>query len=199
MRRMAPPGGPALLPARGGRGRRPSIRSRTVSSSSSSRAACRPKAWSGAYGCHGCLSIDRLLSLATLWLRADVRNLERIPEDGPVLLVGNHSGGNVAPDTLVFTLAFNSYFGVERPFYQLAHNLVLAMPQLSWLRKFGAVAASPKNTEAAFRAGAALLVYPGGDYEVHRPTWESATVDFGGRTGFARVALEHDVPIVPVV
>src|SRR5438874_9200446 len=137
--------------------------------------------------------------LATLWHRAEVRGLDRIPEDGPVLLVGNHSGGNMAPDTLVFTLAFASYFGVERPFYQLAHNLVLAMPQLSWLRKFGAVAASRQNTEAALRAGAALLVYPGGDYEVHRPSWESSTVDFGGRTGFARMALEHDVPIVPVV
>ena len=41
--------------------------------------------------------------------------MERIPEDRPVLLVGNHSGGNLTPDTLVFTLAFYTYFGVERP------------------------------------------------------------------------------------
>ena len=45
-----------------------------------------------------------------------------------MLLVGNHSGGNVTPDTLVFTLAFATYFGVERRFFQLAHNLVLSMP-----------------------------------------------------------------------
>ena len=45
-----------------------------------------------------------------------------------MLLVGNHSGGNITPDTIVFTLAFNAYFGVERPFYQLAHNLVLTSP-----------------------------------------------------------------------
>src|SRR4051812_9765570 len=61
--------------------------------------------------------------LASLWFRAEARHLERIPREGPVLLVGNHSGGNVTPDTLVFTLAFTSYFGVERRFYQLAHNL----------------------------------------------------------------------------
>ena len=42
-------------------------------------------------------------------------------------------------------------------------------------------------------------MYPGGDYEVHRPTWESGQVDFDGRKGFLRLALEHDVPIVPVV
>src|SRR5204862_4838258 len=115
------------------------------------------------------------------------------------LLVGNHSGGNITPDTLVFTLAFNTYFGVERRFYQLAHNLVLAMPQLASLRKFGTVAASPENADKALQSGAALLVYPGGDYEVHRPSWERHRVDFGGRKGFIRLALKEDVPIVPVV
>ena len=87
-----------------------------------------------------------------------------------MLLVGNHSGGNLTPDTTVFTLAFSAYFGVERRFYQLAHNLVLSMPGLGFLRKFGTVAASPANAEKALRSGAAVLVYPGGDHEVHRPT-----------------------------
>ena len=44
-----------------------------------------------------------------------------------------------------------------------------------------------------------MLVFPGGDWEVHRPSWQSAKIDFGGRTGFVRLALEQDVPIVPVV
>ncbi len=116
-----------------------------------------------------------------------------------MLLVGNHSGGNLTPDTGVFTLAFNTYFGVERRFYQLAHNLVLSMPGLGFLRKYGTVAASPANADQALASGAALLVYPGGDYEVHRPSWDAAKVDFGGRKGFLRLALQHDVPIVPVV
>lgn len=137
--------------------------------------------------------------LASYWFRARVRGLDRIPADGPVLLVGNHSGGNMTPDTIVFTLAFNTYFGVERRFFQLAHNLVLAMPGLGRLRKYGTVAANPANAEQALDSGAALLVYPGGDYEVHRPTWDSARVDFGGRKGFIRLALEKDVPIVPIV
>src|SRR5947207_2642847 len=137
--------------------------------------------------------------LASFYFRADVKGLEKIPADGPVLLVGNHSGGNLTPDTLVFTLAFNTYFGVERRFFQLAHNLVLTMPGLGYLRKYGTVAASPENADKALSSGAALLVYPGGDYEVHRPSWESGKVDFGGRKGFIRLALAKDVPIVPVV
>jgi len=137
--------------------------------------------------------------LSSLYFRGEVRGLGNIPEQGPVLLVGNHSGGNLTPDTHVFTLAFCAYFGVERRFYQLAHNLVLSMPGLGSLRKFGTVAASPDNMAKALDSGAALLVYPGGDYEVHRPSWEGNRVDFDGRKGFIRQALKHDVPIVPVV
>jgi 1-acyl-sn-glycerol-3-phosphate acyltransferase len=136
---------------------------------------------------------------ASIWFRGEVRGLGNVPDSGPVLLVGNHSGGNMTPDTTVFTLAFNTYFGVERAFYQLAHNLVLSMPGLGSLRKFGTVAASPSNARKALESGAALLVYPGGDYEVHRPTWERNKVDFDGRKGFIRLALEQNVPIVPVV
>ena len=144
-------------------------------------------------------SLPRLWLAASLYFRGEVRGLGNIPEQGPVLMVGNHSGGNLTPDTTVFTLAYCAYFGVERAFYQLAHNLVLSMPGLSFLRKFGTVAASPENAERALATGAALLVYPGGDYEVHRPSWERNKVDFGGRKGFIRLALEQDVPIVPVV
>jgi 1-acyl-sn-glycerol-3-phosphate acyltransferase len=144
-------------------------------------------------------SLPRQWLLASLWFRGEVRGLGNIPERGPVLMVGNHSGGNMTPDTIVFTLAFCAYFGVERAFYQLAHNLVLSMPGLGFLRKFGTVAASPENAEKALNSGAALLVYPGGDHEVHRPSWETGRVDFAGRRGFVRLALEQDVPIVPVV
>ena len=144
-------------------------------------------------------TLPGLWMLASLYFRAEVRGLQNIPEDGPVLLVGNHSGGNLTPDTHVFTLAFSTYFGVERKFHQLAHNLVLSMPGLGSLRKYGTVAATPENAERALDVGAALLVYPGGDYEVHRPSWESGRVDFGGRKGFIRLAQRREVPLVPVV
>jgi 1-acyl-sn-glycerol-3-phosphate acyltransferase len=137
--------------------------------------------------------------LASIWFRGEVRNLGHIPEQGPVLLVGNHSGGNLTPDTLMFTLAFSTYFGVERRYFQLAHNLVLASPVGQILRKYGTVTASHENAHTALDSGAALLVYPGGDWEVHRPTWEGGKIDFAGRKGFIRLALDEGVPIVPVV
>jgi 1-acyl-sn-glycerol-3-phosphate acyltransferase len=137
--------------------------------------------------------------LASFYFRADVRGLDRIPAEGPVLLVGNHSGGNVTPDTMVFTLAFAAHFGVERRLHPLVHNLVLALP-LPWnLRKAGCVAASPENAALALQRDAAVLVYPGGDWEVHRPSWQEAKVEFAGRKGFVKTALENDAPIVPLV
>jgi 1-acyl-sn-glycerol-3-phosphate acyltransferase len=143
------------------------------------------------------LSLAWLLS--SIWFRGEVRDIGRIPEKGPVLLVGNHSGGNLTPDSTVFTLAFYTYFGVERRFHTLAHNLVLASPIGPMLRRYGTVAASHENARKALDAGAAVLVYPGGDWEVHRPSWQSSQVDFAGRKGFVRLALDADVPIVPVV
>jgi 1-acyl-sn-glycerol-3-phosphate acyltransferase len=143
--------------------------------------------------------LPSLWLLSSLYFRGEVRGLGNVPEDGPVLLVGNHSGGNLTVDSGVFTLGFSAYFGVERSLYTLAHNLVVSWPGLGFLRKHGVIAADPGNAEAALDAGAAVLVYPGGDREVHRPVWERNLVDFGGRQGWIRLALDKDVPIVPVV
>ncbi|MBL1079369.1 acyltransferase family protein [Nocardia sp. 2] len=137
---------------------------------------------------------------ARLYFRPEVRGLERIPARGPILVVGNHSGGNVSPEVMVTTLAFTRHFGPQRPFYQLAHNLVMAAPLLGdAAAKFGTLAANPENARTALRSGAAVLVYPGGDWEVHRPAWQEDRIDFAGRTGFARLAWQERVPIVPMV
>jgi 1-acyl-sn-glycerol-3-phosphate acyltransferase len=144
-------------------------------------------------------TLPGLWLLASYYFRADVRGLHHVPEQGAVLLVGNHSGGNVPPDTFVFALAFSAYFGADRPFYQLAHNLVMVWPGLGFLRRYGTVAAAHENAARALDAGAAVLVYPGGDYETHRPSWESGRIDFDQRKGFIALALERELPIVPVV
>jgi 1-acyl-sn-glycerol-3-phosphate acyltransferase len=145
-------------------------------------------------------ALPLLWLLSTFYFRAEVRDLGNVPADRPVLLVGNHSGGNVIVDTFIFSLAFSTYFGVERPFHQLAHNLAIAWPIAGeMLRKSGTMSASHEHAEEALAAGAPVLVYPGGDWETHRPSWEGSKVDFAGRKGFIRLALDAGVPIVPVV
>jgi 1-acyl-sn-glycerol-3-phosphate acyltransferase len=138
--------------------------------------------------------------IGDLYFRAEVRGLERIPADGPVLLVGNHSGGTLIADTFIFGERFYAHFGAERAFHQLAHDLVFRVPGArASLSRYGTVPASPENMRRALDRGAALLVYPGGDHETYRPSWESARIDFAGRTGFVELARELGVPLVPVV
>ena len=145
-------------------------------------------------------TLPTLRLFSDVYHRAEVRGLRNIPEEGPVLLVGNHSGGTLISDTFVFAQAFYDHFGPLRRFHQLAHDLVFQLPGArASMCRFGTVPASPENMARALERDAALLVYPGGDHETYRPSWESADIDLAGRTGFVKLAIEHDVPIVPVV
>jgi 1-acyl-sn-glycerol-3-phosphate acyltransferase len=147
--------------------------------------------------------IERTLPLMRMtfgnYFRGEVRGLENIPEDGPSLLVGNHSGGLMIADTFVFANEFYEFFGPGRRFHQLAHNLAASNPALGLIRRWGTVVASHDNARKAFKKGAPVLVYPGGDFETFRPSWHGDKIEFGGRKGFIRLALEEGVPIVPVV
>ena len=43
------------------------------------------------------------------------------------------------------------------------------------------------------------MVFPGGDFDATRPTLQQNLIDFNGRTGYVRTAIEAGVPIVPIV
>ena len=145
-------------------------------------------------------TLPALRALSQAYFRAEVSGMEHVPAEGPVLIVGNHSGGTMIADTFVFAQAFYDHFGPARDFHQLAHDLVFKVAGLRTLvQRYGTVPASPANMRRALHLGAALLVYPGGDEESFRPSWESSTVAFGGRMGFVRLALQERVPVVPVV
>jgi len=137
--------------------------------------------------------------LMRAYFRAEVRGLELFPPSGPVLAVCNHSGGMLTPDVLVFGPAFFGRFGYDRPLYTLGHYGIFIAPWGPLLPRLGVVHASPENARKALHAGGAVLVFPGGDYDAYRPTLAANVIDFEGRTGYVRVAIETGVPIMPVV
>src|SRR5581483_4964368 len=51
-------------------------------------------------------TLPALRLASELYFRADVRGLEKIPAQGPALLVGNHSGGTMIAHTFVFAQKF---------------------------------------------------------------------------------------------
>jgi 1-acyl-sn-glycerol-3-phosphate acyltransferase len=133
------------------------------------------------------------------WYRAEVRNIENVPSTGGALIVSNHSGGMFTPDVFIFSPAFYAKFGYDRPLYTLAHYGLFIGPLDGWLRRLGVIEANRENAATALRSGAVVLVFPGGDYDCYRSTFSANTVDFDGRTGYVRTAIEAGVPIVPTV
>jgi 1-acyl-sn-glycerol-3-phosphate acyltransferase len=133
------------------------------------------------------------------YFRAEVRDIESIPKAGGALVVSNHSGGMFTPDVLIFAPAFYEKFGFDRPVYTLAHYGVFIANVGDWLRRAGVIEASRENAAKALRDGAVVLVFPGGDYDSYRPTLTENVIDFNGRMGYVRTAVETGVPIVPMV
>ncbi|MCX5045324.1 acyltransferase family protein [Aldersonia sp. NBC_00410] len=141
-----------------------------------------------------------LLKLAVKgWFRSAVEGIDNVPAVGGALLVSNHSGGLLAMDVPVIAVAFAERFGVERPLYTLAHDMLFVGPAKYLMDRAGFVKADRKTAAQVLRSGAVTIVFPGGDYDAYRPTAEANTIDFAGHTGYVRAALEADVPLVPVV
>lgn len=138
---------------------------------------------------------------ALAWFAPEIRGLERVPTAGPALIVGNHNGGaNMTPDAGALYAALLRHRGIETPTYLLAFDALFGVPGLeSSLRRSGILPASPGHAEAALDEGAAVLVYPGGDWEACRPWAERRRIELHGHEGFVRLALHKKVPVIPAV
>jgi 1-acyl-sn-glycerol-3-phosphate acyltransferase len=130
--------------------------------------------------------------------RSEVRGLDAFPTEG-ALVVSNHSGGTFAFDIPVFATDFYEKFGFGRAVHYLSHDTMFAGPAGEMLMKAGFIRANHDNTEEALRSGGVVLVFPGGDHDVWRPTSARNTIDFAGRTGYVRAAMKAGVPIIPMV
>ena len=137
--------------------------------------------------------------LATLWFRAEVRNMGNVPEEGPVLLVGNHSGGNMTPEVIVLRSPSPPTSGSSGP--STSSLTTSSSPRPSG-RSCAATAPSPPLTSTpreALELGRGAARLPRRRLGGPPPAGRRNKVDFAGRKGFIRLALDADVPIVPVV
>lgn len=141
---------------------------------------------------------ERVGPLLEKYFAAQVQGVEQIPQ-GPALLVGNHSGGMSTPDTFLLCYELLRSRGIDDVPFGLAHDTVLAVPGLGGLlHRLGGVSASYEAAKDLFARGRKVIVYPGGDVDAFRPSRQKDVVQFGGRRGYARLAIEHQVPVVPV-
>ena len=132
------------------------------------------------------------------YFRSEVRGLENMPPSG-ALLVCNHSGGMLPMDVPILAADFYDHYGYDRPLYTLSHDMLMTGPTGEFFRRIGYISANHENADEALRSGGLVVVFPGGDYDVYRPTFAENKIDFGGRTGYVKAALNAGVPIVPAV
>lgn len=141
--------------------------------------------------------VDRAL---TRYFALEVEGLDRVPA-GPALIVGNHNSGAMFLEALAVGARW--YTRSDRDaevWHGLAHDNIIKIPFVGdALHRIGALRAGHEPAAKAFARGRKVVVFPGGNREAFRPFKKRYQVDFAERTGFARLALEHRVPIVPMV
>jgi 1-acyl-sn-glycerol-3-phosphate acyltransferase len=147
--------------------------------------------------------LGRLHPLVDLMLRyydPVVEGFDRLPAEGPFLVVGNHSGGFYMPDFWAFLSRWLHERGTGAPLYSLGFDFLYSIPGWSAMaRRMGTVPASQANASTLLSSGAPVIVYPGGDFEDYRPWTERHRVELAGHTGFVQLALRHGVPVFPLV
>jgi 1-acyl-sn-glycerol-3-phosphate acyltransferase len=133
------------------------------------------------------------------YFRIDVKGWEHVPSTTS-MIVSNHSGGTTIPDVWGFLSAWYGRFGVARPIHPLAHEMILSTELTGrYFAERGVLRAGRAiGLEVLQRFGRDLMVMPGGDVDTWRPYSKRYEVRFGGRSGYARLALKAGVPIVPV-
>jgi 1-acyl-sn-glycerol-3-phosphate acyltransferase len=141
-----------------------------------------------------------LLDVEMAYYDAEVEGFEQLPAKGPMLIVANHSGGFYMPDYWAFLRHWVRVRGAEEPLHPLGFDGMFAVPGFADVsRRLGTVPASQENAARLLRSGSAVLVYPGGDQDDYRPWTHRHRIDLAGRTGFVRLALREQVPVIPMV
>lgn len=148
------------------------------------------------------LSREILLPLARplyeRYFRVRTLGIGRIPEEGPALLVGNHSG-TVAIDALMMQYAVATEHPKERAVRNIGADLVFSLPFIGPMaRKTGNALACDEDAHELLRRGELVGVFPEGYKGVGKGWRERYKLQRFGRGGFIEVALRARVPIIPV-
>lgn len=133
------------------------------------------------------------------YFRIHVTGWDNVPAS-PAMLASNHSGGTLFLDTWGLLWAWYAHFGTSRPIHPAAHEMLLGNRFTGpFMSRRGVIRADRKLARRVLTEWRNdLLVMPGGDLDVWRPFTKRYEVEFAGRTGYARLALQSRVPVVPV-
>ncbi len=132
------------------------------------------------------------------YFRVEVRDADRVPSEGRVILVANHAG-TVPLDGPMLRMALQREHPKKRELRWLAEDFVFHMPFLgAWMNRIGAVRACQENAERLLQEDAAIAVFPEGAKGVGKLFRDRYRLQRFGRGGFIKLALRTGAPVVPV-
>ena len=148
------------------------------------------------------LSRELLLPLAKplydRYFRVRTLGMNRIPDEGPALLVANHSG-TVALDAVILQYAVATEHPQRRAVRNVAADLVFRLPFVGPLaRKTGNVLAHDEDALQLIKRGELVGIFPEGYKGVGKGWSERYKLQRFGRGGFIETALRTKAPIIPV-
>ena len=133
------------------------------------------------------------------YFRVEVDGIEHVPMDGGAVLVANHGGAALPYDGAMLSLSVMNEASIPRRVRVIGTEIFNMLPFVSHLyRKVGAAYAARDDARELLRRGHLLGVFPEGEHGFMKPVWEAYRVGRLGRGGFADLAEEAGVPIVPV-
>jgi len=136
--------------------------------------------------------------LYTKYWRVETHGMENIPSEGPVLIVGNHSGC-LPYDAAMLKIAIAKEHSERRDARFLVEDFIYHFPFLgSIINRFGGVRACPENAKLALDAKQLLVVFPEGVKGLGKLHSERYRLARFGRGGFVKLCLKTRAPMVPV-
>lgn len=133
------------------------------------------------------------------YFRVEVEGVEHVPMNGGAVLVANHGGAALPYDAAMLMLSVLNEAAEPRRVRVIGTEIFNMLPVVSHLyRKVGAAYAARDDARELLRQGHLLGVFPEGERGFMKPVWEAYRVGRLGRGGFAEIASEAGVPIIPV-
>uniref|UniRef100_A0A6I8NQU4 Transmembrane protein 68 n=1 Tax=Ornithorhynchus anatinus TaxID=9258 RepID=A0A6I8NQU4_ORNAN len=131
---------------------------------------------------------------AAIWHGYEVHGLEKIPQEGPALIIFYHGA-----------IPIDYYYFVAKVFTQkgricrtVADHFLFKVPGFSLLLEvFGVLHGPREKCVEILKSGHLLAISPGGVREALFSD-ETYNIVWGDRKGFAQVAIDAEVPIIPM-
>jgi 1-acyl-sn-glycerol-3-phosphate acyltransferase len=143
------------------------------------------------------LLLPMLRPLYERWFRVEMFGLDNVPDKGPALVVGNHSG-TLPIDGVMLQVGLHDDHPAHRNLRLLGADLVYQIPVLAHLaRKSGHTLACQADAARLLAQDQLVGVFPEGFKGVGKPFGERYKLQRFGRGGFVATALRAQVPIIP--